>query len=139
MIILIMLNLPMASSIIHMYVPIFTFQTIKSKVFRCIVQYWHRFFSLLAVIQYGFVTIFVAAFPLAPLFALVNNVIEVRLDAYKFVTQLRRPVALKASDIGNVEWTLSKLFGVMDALLKHIKHIPTVSYRLKSVTAYCII
>lgn len=52
------------------------------------------------VIQYGFVTIFVAAFPLAPLFALINNVLEVRLDAYKFVTQYRRPVAQRAQDIG---------------------------------------
>lgn len=52
------------------------------------------------VIQYGFVTIFVAAFPLAPMFALINNVIEVRLDAYKFVTQLRRPLAARAQDIG---------------------------------------
>ncbi len=33
---------------------------------------------------------FVPAFPLAPLFALVNNVMEIRLDAYKLVTQARR-------------------------------------------------
>nr|KAG5703954.1 hypothetical protein BaRGS_020551 [Batillaria attramentaria] len=36
------------------------------------------------VLQYGFVTLFVAAFPLAPFFALLNNVIEIRLDAYKY-------------------------------------------------------
>lgn len=52
------------------------------------------------VLQYGFVTIFVAAFPLAPLFALINNFIEIRLDAYKFVTQWRRPLAARAQDIG---------------------------------------
>ena len=52
------------------------------------------------MIQYGFVTIFVAAFPLAPMFALMNNVIEIRLDAYKYVTQFRRPVAVKTQDIG---------------------------------------
>ncbi|KAL5010642.1 hypothetical protein ScPMuIL_012947 [Solemya velum] len=52
------------------------------------------------VIQYGFVTVFVAAFPLAPLFAFLNNVIEIRLDAYKFVTQWRRPFAARAEDIG---------------------------------------
>lgn len=52
------------------------------------------------VLQFGFVTIFVAAFPLAPLFALINNIIEIRLDAYKFVTQLRRPLAARAQDIG---------------------------------------
>ena len=53
-----------------------------------------------AVIQFGFVTIFVAAFPLAPLFALINNVIEIRLDAYKFVVVWRRGPAFKAQDIG---------------------------------------
>ncbi|XP_064628631.1 anoctamin-4-like isoform X6 [Lineus longissimus] len=52
------------------------------------------------VVQFGFITIFVAAFPLAPLFALINNVIEIRLDAYKFVTQWRRPVAARSQDIG---------------------------------------
>ncbi|XP_033629519.1 anoctamin-4-like isoform X7 [Asterias rubens] len=51
-------------------------------------------------VQFGFVTIFVAAFPLAPFFALVNNLMEIRLDAYKFVTQLRRPFAARAQDIG---------------------------------------
>lgn len=46
------------------------------------------------------VTLFVASFPLAPLFALLNNIIEIRLDAKKFVTELRRPIAAKAKDIG---------------------------------------
>jgi len=50
--------------------------------------------------QFGFVTIFVAAFPPAPLFALINNLIELRLDAYKLVKYYRRPPALKAQDIG---------------------------------------
>ncbi|KAG9475741.1 hypothetical protein GDO78_003906 [Eleutherodactylus coqui] len=52
------------------------------------------------VIQFGFTTIFVAAFPLAPLLALLNNIIEIRLDAYKFVTQWRRPMPARATDIG---------------------------------------
>ncbi|XP_061678278.1 anoctamin-1-like isoform X2 [Syngnathoides biaculeatus] len=52
------------------------------------------------IIQFGFVTLFVASFPLAPLFALLNNIIEIRLDAKKFVTELRRPVAARAQDIG---------------------------------------
>ncbi|XP_039236106.1 anoctamin-2 [Pipra filicauda] len=52
------------------------------------------------IIQFGFVTLFVASFPLAPLFALLNNVIEVRLDAKKFVTELRRPDTVRAKDIG---------------------------------------
>uniref|UniRef100_A0A4X1T2K6 Anoctamin n=1 Tax=Sus scrofa TaxID=9823 RepID=A0A4X1T2K6_PIG len=52
------------------------------------------------VIQFGFVTLFVASFPLAPLLALLNNIIEIRVDAWKLTTQYRRPVAAKAHSIG---------------------------------------
>jgi anoctamin-1 len=45
------------------------------------------------VIQFGFVTIFVSAFPLAPLFALINNIFEIRLDAKKIISAFKRPVA----------------------------------------------
>ncbi|XP_061457515.1 anoctamin-7-like isoform X2 [Rhineura floridana] len=51
------------------------------------------------VLQFGFITIFVAAFPLAPLFALLNNWVDIRLDAQKFVCEYRRPVAERAQDI----------------------------------------
>lgn len=76
---------------------------------------------MFSVIQYGFVSLFVASFPLAPAFALLNNVIEIRLDAAKFVTEIRRPDAVRCKDIGtdeagehvhsvglgvNVHWTL---------------------------------
>ena len=46
-------------------------------------------------IQYGFITLFVAAFPLAPLFALINNIFEIRLDARKvgMVTQIRHNIS----------------------------------------------
>uniref|UniRef100_A0A8C3FLS4 Anoctamin n=1 Tax=Chrysemys picta bellii TaxID=8478 RepID=A0A8C3FLS4_CHRPI len=52
------------------------------------------------IIQFGFVTLFVASFPLAPVFALLNNIIEVRLDAKKFVSELRRPDTVREKDIG---------------------------------------
>uniref|UniRef100_A0AAY4D0M2 Anoctamin n=1 Tax=Denticeps clupeoides TaxID=299321 RepID=A0AAY4D0M2_9TELE len=52
------------------------------------------------VIQFGFVTLFVASFPLAPLLALVNNLFEIRVDAWKMTTQCRRMVPEKAQDIG---------------------------------------
>lgn len=58
------------------------------------------FLCFITVIQYGFVSLFVASFPLAPAFALLNNVIEIRLDAAKFVTEIRRPVAVRCKDIG---------------------------------------
>ncbi|KAI9351161.1 calcium-activated chloride channel-domain-containing protein [Zopfochytrium polystomum] len=47
-------------------------------------------------IQYGYVTMFVTAFPLAPLCAYINNVFEVRLDAYKMLKVLRRPPSFPA-------------------------------------------
>ncbi|KAM4572668.1 anoctamin-5 isoform 5-T5 [Odontesthes bonariensis] len=59
------------------------------------------------VIQFGFITLFVASFPLAPLLALVNNIIEVRVDAWKLTTQFRRPVAAKAHSIGAWEEILN--------------------------------
>lgn len=72
---------------------------------------WERDYQLLVceglfdeylemVLQFGFITVFVAACPLAPLFALINNWVEIRLDAQKFVTEYRRPVAERAQDIG---------------------------------------
>uniref|UniRef100_F6WU10 Anoctamin n=1 Tax=Xenopus tropicalis TaxID=8364 RepID=F6WU10_XENTR len=52
------------------------------------------------VIQYSFTTIFVAAFPLAPVLAFLNNVLEIRLDAIKMTRLQRRFVPRKANDIG---------------------------------------
>ncbi|KAG0253841.1 Anoctamin-7 [Mortierella polycephala] len=53
------------------------------------------------VIQFGFCTLFVVAFPVAPIFALLNNVLEIRVDAYKLLTQHRRPISQAAQDIGS--------------------------------------
>ncbi|KAF9940556.1 Anoctamin-7 [Mortierella alpina] len=58
------------------------------------------------VIQFGFCTLFVIAFPIAPIFALLNNVLEIRVDAYKLLTQHRRPTAQGAQDIGSWETIL---------------------------------
>ena len=74
-----------------------------------------------SVLQFGFITIFVAAFPLAPLFALLNNWVEIRLDAHKFVCETRRPVAERAQDIG--VW-----FVILDALAQ-LAVISNVSHR----------
>ena len=43
---------------------------------------------------------FVAAFPLGPLFALINSIIEIRLDAIKFLCHFRRPDVVRVEDIG---------------------------------------
>ena len=51
------------------------------------------------VLLYGYVVLFAAAFPLAPLIAFMMNVIEVHVDAYK-LTVYGRPKPLYAADIG---------------------------------------
>ncbi|CAG2062601.1 unnamed protein product [Timema podura] len=51
-------------------------------------------------IKYGFVTLYVTAFPLAPVCALINNIAEIRIDAQRLLTQFRRPVPNKVSGLG---------------------------------------
>ncbi|XP_038673116.1 anoctamin-7-like [Scyliorhinus canicula] len=72
------------------------------------------------VLQFGFITIFVAACPLAPLFALLNNWVEIRLDAHKFVCEYRRPVAERAQGIGiwlNILETITTIAVMSNAFL----------------------
>ena len=86
------------------------------------------------VLQYGFVTMFVAGFPLAPLFALLNNIAEIRVDAYNYVSNSRRPVAQRAEDIGaweNILVTLTTFSVLVNAFLLAFSSqlIPGVVYR----------
>ncbi|KAI9920598.1 hypothetical protein PsorP6_001910 [Peronosclerospora sorghi] len=52
------------------------------------------------VIQYGFINLFVVAFPLTPLLALANNILEIHVDAVKLCFVHRRPFPHPAKDIG---------------------------------------
>ncbi|NWI97479.1 ANO2 protein, partial [Pitta sordida] len=86
------------------------------------------------IIQFGFVTLFVASFPLAPLFALLNNIIEVRLDAKKFVTELRRPDTVREKDIGiwyNILSGIGKLSVIINAFVIAVTSdfIPRLMYQ----------
>ncbi|KAF4795242.1 hypothetical protein TURU_094315 [Turdus rufiventris] len=56
--------------------------------------------SLNQVLQFGFITIFVAACPPAPLFALLNNWVEISLDAHRCICAYWWPVAEWAWGIG---------------------------------------
>ncbi|XP_032895020.1 anoctamin-9 [Amblyraja radiata] len=88
-------------------------KTLKEEVRDEVKHHWMKNYSLSSTdsfslfneflemaIQYSFTTIFVAAFPLAPLLALVNNLFEIRLDARKMLLLQRRPIPRKAKDIG---------------------------------------
>ncbi|CAG8655444.1 22827_t:CDS:2, partial [Gigaspora rosea] len=61
------------------------------------------------VIQFGFIALFGSAFPLAPLFAWLNNIVEIRADAFKFIVELQRPVGFLTQDIGTFEEILNIL------------------------------
>ena len=50
--------------------------------------------------MYGFIMLFGAVFPLAPLVALLCNVIDVRIDGYRILWKNRRYIAQRAEDIG---------------------------------------
>ncbi|KAG9285120.1 hypothetical protein G9A89_008467 [Geosiphon pyriformis] len=52
------------------------------------------------VVQFGFISLFAPAFPLAPLFAWINNLSEIRGDAFKYIQTRKRPVGLLAQNIG---------------------------------------
>ncbi|CAK4144578.1 unnamed protein product [Aphanomyces euteiches] len=52
------------------------------------------------IIQFGYVTLFVVSFPLAPFLALLNNYFEIRIDAFKLAKESRRPNPHGAEDIG---------------------------------------
>lgn len=53
------------------------------------------------IIQFGYVVLFVAAFPLAPLLGLLNNIVEIRLDSHKITKMTRQPHPAGARDIGH--------------------------------------
>ncbi|XP_048774144.2 anoctamin-4-like isoform X2 [Ostrea edulis] len=59
------------------------------------------------VIQYGFLMLFAASFPLAPLMAILLNLIDIRIDARRMLWSNRRPVAYIRQDIG-------KWYGILD-------------------------
>mmetsp|Transcript_13981 Transcript_13981/g.20923 ORF Transcript_13981/g.20923 Transcript_13981/m.20923 type:complete len:715 (-) Transcript_13981:269-2413(-) len=67
------------------------------------------------VIQFGYTTMFVAAFPLATVMSFVNNYIEIRVDAWKLCQVCRRPEPRSAEDIGTWQTILEvmTLFSVL--------------------------
>ncbi|KAM9460935.1 anoctamin-8 isoform 1-T1 [Clarias gariepinus] len=63
-------------------------------------------------IQFGYVVLFSSAFPLAAMCALINNIIEIRSDAFKLCTGLQRPFGMRVASIG--QWqTLMEAMGLI--------------------------
>jgi len=51
-------------------------------------------------LQFGVVTMFAGAFPLVGLFALINNLMEIRTDSFKLTCTMRRPTPHAVASIG---------------------------------------
>merc|ERR1719223_2661538 len=66
-------------------------------------------------IQYGFMTLFITALPIACLFALLTNIMKVKMNAWKLFTFYQRPVPQGTEDIGNWQaiFDFVSTFGVL--------------------------
>ena len=98
-------------------------------------QYVFTFVVVLLALQYGFITMFVAAFPLGPLFALINVVVEIRVDAINFLCHFRRPNATRVEDIGawyNVLETITKVSVLVNAFVLAFtsEFTPKLTYKM---------
>ncbi|XP_021955512.1 anoctamin-10 isoform X1 [Folsomia candida] len=63
-------------------------------------------------IQFGYVFLFSSVYPLAASWAIFNNVLEIRADAFKLCKVFQRPIAKRTKDIG--AWQIA--FEVMGAV-----------------------
>ncbi|XP_018568866.1 anoctamin-10 isoform X2 [Anoplophora glabripennis] len=63
-------------------------------------------------IQFGYVFLFSSVYPVAAFWALLNNVVEIRADAFKLCKVFQRPMSRKVKDIG--AW--QRAFEVVGAL-----------------------
>jgi len=61
------------------------------------------------IIQFGYVTLFAASFPLAGLCSLIFNSLECVSDFFKLKTSFRRPVPLNADGIGSWKYVLNTM------------------------------
>ena len=52
------------------------------------------------IIQFGYATMFISAYPLATVLAFVNNYVSLRIDAWKLCQLCRRPEPRTCEDIG---------------------------------------
>ncbi|XP_068231567.1 anoctamin-8-like [Palaemon carinicauda] len=80
-------------------------------------QYEGTFKDYLEIfVQFGYVTLFSSAFPLAAACALISNIIEIRSDAFKFCYVFQRPFGQRAQSIG-IWQDAMELMGVVSIIV----------------------
>merc|ERR1719361_1975687 len=81
------------------------------------------------IIQFGFVTLFVMAFPLTPLLAIVNNIIEMKVDATNLVVTSQRPDPNGSFGLGSWNGVLG-FFSIVSVAT----NVALITWRTKLVT-----
>ncbi|XP_033120637.1 anoctamin-8-like isoform X2 [Anneissia japonica] len=93
------------------------FTLTQAEVESCMHPYEDTFDDYLEMfIQFGYVILFSSAFPLAGLCALINNVVEIRTDAFKLCTSLQRPFGQRVENIGTWQDAM-ELMGVIGVIV----------------------
>lgn len=69
------------------------------------------------VTQFGYIVVWSCVWPLAPVFALLNNYFEIRGDVVKITQHVRRPVGDRVETIGSWLDTLVCPFFPLNRLL----------------------
>ncbi|KAE9421474.1 hypothetical protein Angca_002238, partial [Angiostrongylus cantonensis] len=67
-------------------------------------------------IQFGYVLLFSPAFPLAALCVVMNNVVEIRVDAFKLCNTVQRPFTRQVKDIGAWQKAM-ELLGIVGVMV----------------------
>ncbi|XP_071953284.1 anoctamin-8-like [Antedon mediterranea] len=93
------------------------FTLTQAEVESCMKTYEDTFDDYLEMlIQFGYVILFSSAFPLAGICALLNNLVEIRTDAFKLCTSLQRPFGQRVENIGTWQDAM-ELMGVIGVLV----------------------
>jgi hypothetical protein len=84
------------------------------------------------VLEFGFLVLFAECFPLAPIFILIVNNIEIRSDIFKLSTVFRRPMIVRKRNIGS--WHL--IFKILATMSVFTNMLFTFTFSDKSLHSY---
>ena len=89
--------------------PSFETLSLSQAEIECLQPTWPDLYEdyLELVIQFGYIIFLSNLFPLAAFFSLINNIIEIRTDAFKLCMIYQRPFSHRVKDIGH--WQVNRL------------------------------
>lgn len=86
------------------------------------------------VLEFGFLVLFAECFPLAPIFILIVNNIEIRSDIFKLSTVFRRPLIIRKRNIGS--WHL--IFKILATMSVFTNMLFTFTFSDNSLHTYMV-